>query len=117
MTRLLSTLTALGLTSLGYCSLVAQNAEAQAFDCRNAVLASERSICGNDKLRHLDERVDRLYRDLMQQSRGERQREDLRDYQLQFLSARDACGRNASCIKGAYLDQIEALSAELRRLD
>ncbi len=117
MTRLLSTMTALAFTAIGYAGLVAQKASAQAFDCGRAALASERSICGNDKLRRLDERVDRLYHDLMQRSRGDRAREDLRDYQLQFLSARDACGRNSSCIKGAYLDQIEALSAELRRVD
>jgi uncharacterized protein len=98
----------------GVLLIVATAASAQSFDCRNAELASERAVCAHQQLGDLDEHVDRLYSALMRQAGSARAREDLRDYQLQFLSARDACGRNASCIKGAYLDQIEVLSAQLR---
>lgn len=93
--------------------IAATAASAQSFDCRNAELASERVVCAHQQLGDLDEHVDRLYSALMRQSGSARAREDLRDYQLQFFSA-DACGLNASCIKGAYLDQIEVLSAQLR---
>ena len=89
-------------------------ANAQEFDCRQASNASERAICGSDRLSGLDERMNRLYVDLKQSMKSERQREDLRDYQLRFLDARDDCGRNTGCIKGAYLDQIEVLSARLK---
>jgi uncharacterized protein len=31
-----------------------------------------------------------------------------------FLAARDRCGGKESCIRGAYLDQIEVLKARLQ---
>jgi uncharacterized protein len=88
---------------------------AQEFDCRNAELASERVICGSDALSSLDERTNALYADLKETyGRGYR-REDLKAYQRQFLDARDSCGRDAECIKGAYLDQISVLESRLQR--
>ena len=80
-------------------------AAAQEFDCRKADVASERMICGSDKLSALDERMN---------SSGYR-REDLKAYQRQFLDARDSCGRDAECIKGAYFDQISVLEARLQQ--
>ena len=46
-------------------------------------------------------------------SQGERQA--LRNYQCHFLAVRDDCGRDTSCIKGAYLDQISVLEARLEK--
>jgi uncharacterized protein len=90
-------------------------AAAQEFDCRKADVASERMICGSDKLSALDERMNSLYADLKEAyGRGYR-REDLKAYQRQFLDARDSCGRDAECIKGAYLDQISVLEARLQQ--
>jgi uncharacterized protein len=90
-------------------------AAAQQFDCRDAEIASERTICRNGKLGNLDERMSNLYSELMQASGSERQREGLRNYQRHFLAARDSCGRDTDCIKGAYLDQISVLEARLEQ--
>jgi hypothetical protein len=34
-----------------------------------------------------------------------------------FLVARDRCGRNESCLRGAYLDQIAVLQERLSASD
>jgi uncharacterized protein YecT (DUF1311 family) len=89
---------------------------AQEFDCRNAEFASERAICGSDRLSALDERMSALYADLKTTAYGDRdERADLKTYQQQFLDARDACGRDVECIRGAYLDQISVLESRLER--
>lgn len=92
-------------------------AKAQSYSCKAATETAERVICKNERLRNLDERMSQIYRDLMQALTREDQREGLRDYQVNFLNTRDACGRNVSCIKGAYLDQIDVLKARLRYAD
>jgi uncharacterized protein len=90
-------------------------ASSQEFDCRNAEFASERTICGSDRLSALDERMTELYRDLKGTYASQYRRDDLKAYQQQFLDARDACGRDADCIRGAYLDQISVLETRLER--
>ncbi len=89
-------------------------AAAQGFNCRLASQSSERAICANARLGGLDQRMNRLYAKLMARLDRDDQREGLRDYQLRFLSSRDSCGRDVSCIKGAYLDQIDVLASRLR---
>jgi uncharacterized protein len=90
-------------------------AAAQEFDCRNAEFASERTICGSDRLSALDERMSALYADLKAAYGNRYQRNDLKAYQRQFLDARDSCGRDIECIKGAYLDQISVLETRLEQ--
>jgi uncharacterized protein len=92
-----------------------QPAAARQFDCRNAALASERMICRSDALGGLDERMSSLYSRLMQIYDSRSQRDQLKRYQRQFLAARDSCLRDTECIKGAYLDQISVLEAQLER--
>lgn len=91
-----------------------QPAAAQSFKCRDASNAAERAVCGSDRLSDLDDRMSDLYGQLLSGTASERTRGWVRDYQRRFLSARDACGRNTGCIKGAYLDQISVLSARVR---
>jgi uncharacterized protein len=91
----------------------ARPAASQEFNCRNAQYASERTICGSDRLSALDERMNALYRDLKSAYGSRYQRADLKSYQQQFLDARDACGRDTECIRGAYLDQISVLETRL----
>ena len=92
-------------------------AVAQHFNCRAASLASEKAICASQRLSQLDERMSHLYSSLWNALEDDTAREGLRDYQLNFLSARDACGRNESCIRGGYLDQIEVLNQHMSRRD
>jgi uncharacterized protein len=88
-------------------------AAAQSFNCGAATRSAEIAICKSDRLSRLDERMSRLY-DSLQASTNDHDSDRLRAYQMRFLAARDACGRDISCIKGAYLDQIEVLSARIR---
>ncbi len=90
-------------------------AAAQDFDCRKAQAASERMICRSDRLAGLDERMSSLYSELKSTYGNRNQRNDLRDYQRRFLDARDSCGRDTECIRGAYLDQISVLESRLER--
>ena len=92
-----------------------QPAAARQFDCRNTEATSERMICRNERLGALDEQMSRLYGELMQAYDSQGERQALRNYQRHFLAVRDDCGRDTSCIKGAYLDQISVLEARLEK--
>jgi uncharacterized protein len=89
-------------------------ASAQSFRCGAAETKSELAICPNDRLSNLDDRMSGLYETALAAVDSAADQKRLRNYQAQFLSARDACGRNVSCITGAYLDQIEVLQARIR---
>lgn len=89
-------------------------ASAQSFRCGSAETKSEVAICANDRLSNLDDRMSGLYETAMASANSAADQKRLRNYQVRFLAARDACGRNISCITGAYLDQIEVLQARIR---
>jgi uncharacterized protein len=114
-TQLLS-LSVVVLASALTCVLTAaaSPAAAQSFNCRRASEPAERAICTNARLGGLDQRMSRLYAKLMARLDRDDQRDGLRDYQMRFLSSRDRCGSDVSCIKGAYLDQIDVLASRLR---
>ncbi len=103
------------LVALGVLAYEAKPAAAQEFNCRDADYASERTICRNGDLGALDEQMNGLYGELLKATASKYQRADIKDYQRRFLDARDACGRDANCIKGAYLDQISVLDARLEQ--
>ncbi|MFT3730164.1 MAG: lysozyme inhibitor LprI family protein [Hyphomicrobium sp.] len=113
--KLAAAVSAASLLGLAVMAAGASPAASQEFDCRNAEIASERTICGSDRLSALDERMNALYADLRAASGSKYERADLKSYQRQFLDARDGCGRDAECIKGAYLDQISVLESRLER--
>jgi uncharacterized protein len=114
--KLAAAISAGSLLALAIMAGSARTAAAQEFDCRNVEFASERTICGSDRLSALDERMSGLYTDLKAAYGSRYRREDLKVYQRQFLDARDACGRDTECIKGAYLDQISVLEARLEQV-
>jgi uncharacterized protein len=93
-------------------TVIAAPAGAVDFSCRNASNAAERAICGDAKLSQLDDRMAVTYGRLWAASNS-RARFILRDYQHRFLAARNACGGNTRCIRGAYLDQISVLDSKL----
>ena len=106
-----------GLAAVIFAGAVAslpQSAAAQSFNCQAASNAAERAVCGSDRLSDLDDRMSELYDQLLSSTASATTRDWVRNYQHRFLSARDACGRNTGCIKGAYLDQISVLSARVR---
>lgn len=115
--RFAAAVSAAALAALGMLAAQAGQASAQEFDCRKAGMASERTICRSDMLAALDEKMSGLYAELKQSYDRKGQRDQLRRYQRQFLAARDDCARDTECIKGAYLDQISVLEAQLERND
>jgi uncharacterized protein len=115
--KVAATISAVVLAALGALAVQATQAVAQEFDCRRAELSSERMICRSDALAALDEKMSGLYAELKQSYDRKSQRDQLKRYQRQFLAARDDCARDMECIKGAYLDQISVLEAQLERND
>jgi uncharacterized protein len=93
---------------------VTMPAVAQSFDCSGSSTKAERAVCGSDRLAGLDERMSELYDRVLASTPGARGREQVRQYQRQFLAARNACGRNNGCIADAYNDQISVLTARVR---
>jgi len=110
-------ISAAALAALAALAMQSGGANAQEFDCRRAATASERAICRSDMLAALDEKMSGLYAELKQSYERRGQRDQLQRYQRQFLAARDDCARDTECIKGAYLDQISVLEAQLERND
>lgn len=108
-------ISAAALAALAVLASQAGRATAQEFDCRKAGMASERTICRNDMLAALDEKMSGLYAELKQSYDRRSQRDELKRYQRQFLAARNDCARDTECIKGAYLDQIGVLEAQIER--
>lgn len=115
--RFAAAISAAALAALAALAAQAGQAAAQEFDCRKAALASERMVCRSDMLAALDEKMSGLYAELKQSYERRGQRDQLKRYQRQFLAARDDCARDTECIKGAYLDQISVLEAQLERND
>jgi uncharacterized protein len=113
--KLAAAVSAGSLLALAFFASAVRPAAAQDFDCRRAQTTSERMICRSDRLAGLDERMSSLYSELKAASGNRYERNDLRDYQRQFLAARDSCGRDTECIRGAYLDQISVLESRLER--
>jgi uncharacterized protein len=111
MNRSLKITAALALAAVS-AALAATPAGAADFSCRSASNAAERAICGDNKLSRLDDQMAATYGQLWAAS-SHRSRLVLRDYQHRFLNARNACGWNTGCIRGAYLDQISVLDAKL----
>jgi uncharacterized protein len=111
--KLAAGISAAALLALAAMATSVRPAGAQEFDCRDARYASERTICGSDALSALDERMNALYSDLKAAYGNRYQRKDLKAYQRQFLDARNSCGRDTACIRGAYLDQISVLESRL----
>ena len=104
---------ALAAAAQGLMLAQAAPASAQQFNCREARLKAERTICDSDRLSALDERMTEIYDDLMRAYSSKHDRNKLRRYQRAFLVTRNDCRSDRECIKGAYLDQISVLEERL----
>lgn len=113
--KLAAAVSAGSLLALAIIAGAVRPAAAQEFDCQRARTASERTICRSDRLAGLDERMSALYSELKSAYDNRYQRNDLKMYQRRFLDARDSCGRDIECIRGAYLDQISVLESRLEQ--
>lgn len=77
------------------------------FDCNKAKLASEIAICNNSELRQLDNQLASLYRShLKDYKRDPNIDKKLRSTQKSWLSERNICSSDTSCLRTRYLERI-----------
>jgi uncharacterized protein len=84
--------------------------ERPSFDCETNRSPAEQAICGNSELARLDGRIAQLY-DGVRRSVAPSQLIEIRDQQRDWIKAREACGRDVSCIRGQYQRRITELNA------
>ena len=87
-------------------SVTLNSAFAASYDCRKAKLAAETAICRDDKLSRLDEKMALQYSKLRAfLSRGR----ELARRQRAFISARNMCDGDATCLTNVYQIRINEL--------
>ncbi len=86
-----------------------EDAEAASFNCRDAKTPVELTICQNDDLGILDERMATKYYALSQGLPAQT-RSKLKSAQRSFLRARDRCGYNHSCLENIYKRRIAEMA-------
>jgi uncharacterized protein len=93
--------------------LIPTTASAQDFDCRQASTIAETSICGSRHLKSMDIRMADAYGQLWQvMSDGafsDRQRLAVRQEQREFLSSREECRSDYTCLVRAYKNRLDQL--------
>jgi len=86
---------------------------AQSYDCARASTPTEETVCKHRDLANLDVEMATLYGvvqklPMMMGSRGAQT-----DAAHDFLTKRDACGADTSCLKSAYDARISALKSTI----
>ncbi len=86
---------------------------AQSFDCAKASTATETAICDSQSLSSLDSEMAALSWSydqvpMMMGASGDRQ-----DAKQSFLTKRDACGSDTTCLTQAYDTRIATLKSEI----
>ncbi len=79
------------------------------FDCRQASLPAEQTICGDPELAQWDEKMAKAYAWVMSQLPANRQNELVQD-QSAWLSKRNQCGTSVDCLMSGYLDRVAYLN-------
>ena len=84
-------------------------------DCTKASTAADKAICKTYSLGQDEARVATLF-EVLTSLVAMGQRGDIIDRQQQWLSAREACGSNMTCLSHAYQSRIDELSQALDAL-
>src|SRR5262249_14477404 len=84
-------------------------------DCAKAATAADKTICKTYALGHDQARLATRF-EVMPSFVAMGQRGDIIDRQEQWLSAREACGSNVTCLSQAYQSRIDELSQALDAL-
>lgn len=82
------------------------SARAATFDCTKALTHIEKTICSDKELSAMDDRLGRLYKDVLAHPSNAA---SVKTEQKAWLALRDQCA-NPDCLKKAYADRIAALS-------
>jgi uncharacterized protein len=81
-------------------------AKAASFDCRQASIAAERTICRNANLSQLDARTAGMYFTILGNNYPASTLAQVKNAQRRFLATRNACGYNVNCLVDAYTSQM-----------
>jgi uncharacterized protein len=90
-------------------SFPAHAADYAPLDCAKASSAAERTICANYALGQDEARMATLF-GIATSLVAMGQRGDIRDAQRQWLTRRDVCGSDVSCLASAYRTRIGELT-------
>ncbi|MHB8624486.1 MAG: lysozyme inhibitor LprI family protein [Sulfuricaulis sp.] len=91
---------------LGWLTLLA-TAQAASFDCEKAVSTIEKTICGDDELSKLDEKLYTAYKNALQ---NDKHANSIRHSEEQWIKDRNHC-TDAACMKIAYEKRITELTS------
>ena len=101
------------MAAIGFCILCgawpAIAADYAPLDCTKAKSAAEITICKTYALGQAEARMTTLY-SVATSLVAMGQRGDIQDTQVEFLKARDGCGRNVACLIKAYSRRIDQLN-------
>ena len=86
---------------------LARDADAVSFNCGGHLTLTETVICQNQNLGDLDSRMAFTYRQALQDSPGASGK--INRSQFGWLSYRNSCGANVSCLTRAYNHRIDVL--------
>lgn len=86
--------------------LLAGNGDAASFNCDAAATATEKAICGDDKLSSLDDQTTGIYYTIIGASPPAATLSAVKSAQTKFLDKRDSCGADLNCLVDAYTSQI-----------
>jgi uncharacterized protein len=94
---------------LASCASLGGSAEAASFDCRQAQLPAERTICGDANLSRLDEQTAGLYLLIVGSGGPSATLAGVKTSQSAFLTSRNACGTQPNCLVDAYTSRMMLL--------
>lgn len=86
------------------------HAQAQSFNCQDASLPAERTICSNANLSHLDEQTAGMYFLIIGSGSPADTVAQVKSSQAKFLTTRNACQTNINCLVDAYTSEMMHLS-------
>jgi uncharacterized protein len=94
---------------LASCAFLGGTAEAASFDCRQAQLPAERTICADTNLSQLDEQTAGLYFLIVGSGGPADTIARVKTSQTAFLKNRNACGAQPDCLVDAYTSRMMLL--------
>jgi uncharacterized protein len=99
------------IAAIGPCVLCgpAHAADYAPLNCGRAKSAAEITICRSYALGQAEARMATLYA-IATSLVAMGQRGDIGDAQIEFLKARNACGRNVACLRRLYATRIDQLN-------
>jgi uncharacterized protein YecT (DUF1311 family) len=86
-------------------AVAGNQSHAASFDCKKASSFAETTVCSDNDIGSMDERLSQIYRD------GLPANPDLRDSQREWLKSRNAC-ETAKCVRDAYESRLAQLTTQ-----